>query len=156
MKLQTKEAAFRYVINKLEDQGYRINHVQEYNKTRHRLYYTKKGLFYVVFKREFFLTFSKQFPVFAEQNPTGYGESINKYFLEIALAKDAVLLFVYSDGKIYKCYPKTIKTICEKNNLIRIQEKMNAYKLMDYSGKKEYQQEITYSFPLFLLERFLE
>lgn len=152
--LETKEAAFVYVCKYLEEHGHKIRSVQNYNLGRHRLIQTNKGIYYMIFKREFFYSFKKQFPQWSKQNPTGYGESINMTFLNMALAKGATLLFIYPDKKIYKIYPNVVKNVCEKNNLTREQEKINKYNRMNFSGSTKSIKEITYSFPLCLLERF--
>lgn len=158
MKFKNKNAGMNWFKNQLESQGYQIINTQFYNHDRHELITVKKDdkteRFYCLFKRDFFFTFHKQFPKWSKDNPTGYGESINKKYLDIAISHDAVLVFMYEDGKIYKIYPMIIKNICGKNKLIRSQDKTNSYNKLDYSGTSKFINEVTYSFPICLLKRF--
>ena len=101
----------------------------------------KSPVYYMLFKREFFLSFSKQFKDFTSKNKSlmGYGESINSECLDYAIKNGADrVMFTYQSGVIYYTYPNMIKRFCEKNNLVRVQEE---------TGEK------TYSFPLKVLDR---
>ncbi len=111
--------------------------------------------YYVLFKREFLWSFNKQFPVFVKEQSEyrGVGESINKNSLYGALTRSIdYLLFVYPDGKVYRISPKGVRNFCQKNNLIRTQDKVNNFKVKDGTGKSIPIRETTYSFPVQLLE----
>ena len=64
------------------------------------------------------------------------------------------LLFVYPNKKVYKISPLLIKNYCEKYNLIRKQDRVNNY-LVPYTQDNIKEQEVTYSFPINLMERFV-
>jgi hypothetical protein len=121
------------------------------NKGRHILIRndTNDIIYYAVYKREYFNTFSKKFPDFIRKNPSMcmIGESINSNFLDIAIRKGVYQILFIHPNKIYSCFPLFFKKFAEKNNLIRTQNKLNIY-------FNESTYEKTYSIPLNLLERF--
>lgn len=100
--------------------------------------------YYMLYKRDFFRTFLAQFPHYKEQNDNlvGLGESINKTALDYAIRRGTDwLLFIYESGKVYKINPKFLMKFCLRNNLIRTQTTSS-------------RGELTYSFPISLLERY--
>lgn len=151
-QIQNEDKAFEYIIQQFRKFDF-MESAKRYNKNRHLLINTKIGNFYCLYKRELFHSFQQKFPEFIFKNPLGLnlanleGESINKEFLDIAIEKDAILLYIYPDRKIYKAYPAQLKRIAEKCNLIRTQDRHNTYKMSNFTDQHTLVQEITYSFP---------
>lgn len=113
-------------------------------------------MYYSIFKREFFMSFNKQFPQFVKENPefSGVGESVNKEVLYSSISRNVdYLLFVYESGKVYKVSPKIVRNFCQKHNLVRTQDKVNSFKRTNGSGGVTTVRESTYSFPIALMER---
>jgi hypothetical protein len=113
---------------------------------------------YVVYKRDWFMTFSKKFSDFIKKNPhfEGVGESINKEALKRALANKCDYIIFIHDSEVFVGYTKMILNICINNNLIRNQNRLNSYAKTNNSGKSELVSETTYSFPKKLLVPFEE
>jgi hypothetical protein len=153
-QIQCQDSAFREFFIELKRRKLNPFPKNSYNHGRHRLITTDTEKYYVIYKRAFFNTFEKQFKGIYEQYPflTGKGESINKEALEVALRNqvDAVV-FIHPEG-IYSIYPMIIKSFCEKNELIRTQDKTNYYKGLN--GTRETTKETTYSFPKKLMGIF--
>jgi hypothetical protein len=158
--LSNHEVAFEYFRWLLGSRGFRVSMVTPFNRGRHLLIKAFKEaqecVFYVKFNREAFHSFNFEFRGFVASNPefAGHGESLNVESLEIAINRNAILVFVHEDGGVYFGYPKLIKNFCEKHGLIRNQKRENAYKSVDSSGLTQLVQERTYSFPLLLLQNF--
>jgi len=150
MEIKNKERAFQLVIDILKEKGFKVKRIKYFNKGRHCLIDTESNKYYVLFKHGFFYSFNKQFPQFAKENHSGYGESINKEYLNIAIKNDAYLLFIYEDGKIYLIHSYKVKKI----DLVRTQEIQRIYNLPSFSNSREIVNEVTYSFPLNKLIRF--
>ena len=150
MNIQTKERAFPHVINTLRQKGFKVKDITYYNKGRHCLIKTDCANYYVLCKHDFFYSFNKQFPQYVEENRSGFGDSINAYYLKIANKAQAWILFVYDDGKIYLIHPKKVKEL----DLKRTQDKANEYLLPNFSKSIQQVNEVTYSFPLCKLKRF--
>jgi hypothetical protein len=90
-----------------------ISRVIRLNESRHSVILTDIGNFYILFKREFFMSFGMIF------NESGAGESCNEDFLDKAIEYKANLLFVYPDGKIYTISSMLFKKLSQENNWIR-------------------------------------
>lgn len=58
----------------------------------------KKELFYVFFKREWFHSYSRQFP---QEEGVGFGQSISLGILQKAVADEASIVIVFPDRKMY-------------------------------------------------------
>jgi len=122
--------------------------LKDYNKGRHKLIRSEEGLFYMIYKRNWFNSFSEKFPDF---KCDCVGESINKKSLGTAIYNNVdKLVFVHPDG-VYSQYPLVIERFCEVNKLVRIQDKSNSYAA--YGGNRKEVREETYSFPKYLLEK---
>ncbi len=97
--------------------------------------------YYMIFKRDFFISFNIAFPKFIKSHPelSGYGESINVAALDLACKYNVdLLLFVHSDGRVYFINPIFLRSYVIKHSLVR----------------KQFDNECTYSFPLKLLSPF--
>lgn len=113
--------------------------------------------FYVVFKRSWFVTFNNKFQEFISEFPdmAGYGESINKEWLDLALQQRvSYFLFVHEEGSIYQVSPLLLQKFVFKHNLFRSQERRNDYRRADGSGGVISVNELTVCFPCKLLERW--
>ena len=111
-----------------------VHDVRLTNQGRHLLMKTDKAAYWVLFKREFFMSFGKIF------NLEGAGESVNRDIFELAQSQNvARFIFVYPDGKVYSISPQTIVEYMQNYGTKRTTE----------SG------EFTYSFSVGLLERML-
>ena len=58
----------------------------------------KKELYYVLFKREWFHSYSRQFP---QEEGEGFGQSVSLNILEKAVGDGATMVIIFPDGKIY-------------------------------------------------------
>lgn len=98
--------AVELVISELDKRGNPAKHHCFVNDNKHCWVETRAGLvYYIVFKREFFMTFGK---VFEKEGQKGIGESINESCL-IKAEKNLganLILCVYPDGKIYSLTPR--------------------------------------------------
>lgn len=136
-----------------------INNVGLYSVAQdYRLGHTvlagSKNRLYCIYKREFFLTFAKQFKNFISLNPMfkdQEGESINLVALNNAIRSGCEFLVFIYPHKVYYAYTLMIKNFCEKNGLIRGQIRLNSFIKQDYTGKYIPESEVTYSFPKGLL-----
>lgn len=148
--IQCQDSAFREFFKEMKRRGHlKTFPIDEYNHGRHRLIQIDRKRYYVVYKRDWFNTFGKQFNL---KEYSGVGESINKEYLELALNRNAEkIVFIHPDG-MFGIYPALIKNFCEKNDLVRTQDKPNHYKGLN--GFTETIRETTYSFPKELLEGF--
>lgn len=112
----------------------KVKEVKLFNSDRHIFIVTARGLkYWLLFKREFFLSFGKIF------NRKGSGESINEDWVVNAMNKGIdSFIFVYQKGHVYIVPPKEFRDYAEKNNTIRV----------TIGGEK------TYSIPVKLLRRW--
>jgi hypothetical protein len=109
---------------------------------------------YALFKREYFITFGRQFPEFARKEPSlaGYAESINEENLDLAIRFGAQrVVFVHPDGRAYSTTPNALRAFCTENGLIRTQNKVNSY--IREGVRTGGLQERTYCIPIKLLTR---
>ena len=104
--------------------------VSPLNYNRHYLLTTKKGMrYYMLFKREFFMSFGKIFGF------KGIGESVNEEYMHTARRLADTFMFVYPDGKVYISPVGEAYNFAKKNETIR----------------KTKSGETTYSFPVKML-----
>lgn len=97
-KIETVGQAMAICIELINKKTFdRVKDAKRVNKSRHRLLITEKGLrYYVLYKREYFMSFGKIFSL------KGIGESINMEYMEfIMYLKTDAILFVHPDGRIY-------------------------------------------------------
>ena len=130
------------------------------NKGRHILLVSQESspkMLYCLFKKEWLRCFNNLFPSFIRAYKgfySGLGESINVEWLNYAISVGVnYLCYVYPDRKVYVVSPLAVKKFCEKNGLIRKQDRINSYLLADCSKSRELVNESTYVFPIKLLER---
>ena len=130
------------------------------NKGRHILLISQESSpkrLYCLFKKEWLRCFNNLFPVFIRAYKgfySGLGESINVEWLNYAIRAGVnYLVYVYPDRKVYVVSPLAVKKFCEKNGLIRKQDRINSYLLPNCSKSRELVNESTYVFPIKLLER---
>lgn len=111
---------------------------------------------YVIYKRDFYMTFKHEFSSFCEKYPdlAGEGESINSDALDRALRFGAQYIVFIHPGEVLVAYPMLIKKFCESHGLIRGQKRLNMY--LAVGGDYEEKSEVTYSFPKKLLRPFEE
>lgn len=93
----------------------RIKSVTLFNKDRHMLLTSGKGLkYWLLFKRELFKSFGKIF------NYSGPGDSINQEWVTRALKENiAAFVFVYKQGSVYIIPPNELKEFAVMNETIR-------------------------------------
>jgi len=128
----------------------RIDHVDFKNRGRHMVLYLKDGnIFYCLFKREFIHSFNfyakellLRFPDLA-----GHGESINVEWCMWAKNRNATLLYIYEDGRVYRTYPKTVM------NLSVVHDQMQENKYIENS-MSIVKNEKEYWFPCKILEQY--
>lgn len=175
-----KDSALRFVLDYLKGKLYTNVTIINRNMFGHALIKTDKGYFYFLFKKDFFHSFNYEFPEYIKQPNTfkGVGESINFEYLKLALNNNAVLLYCYQELKnaIYTpsqsklasalsfVYPNAnlsntpstalLKLYCDHYDLKRTQERTNQYKVSDYTNGTIEVNEMTYSLPFKLFERF--
>lgn len=133
----------------------------EFNKGRHLLLKPVSGdfpSFYLVFKREFFDSFSRQFDRFSAENPEAskVGESINESSLELLIKHKAEYLVFIHPNNAYVAIPHQFYNYAKYHNLVRIQEKPNVYKSNNYNGGFNSKKEITISTPLNELQNIFD
>ncbi len=152
MKILNSGNAFRALARFLHEKHDIMFSMRGFNpdklgKYRHMLFFvssfseTKMPKYYALFKRGFFMEFNNQFKSFCSEHSehATVGESINKQYLDQAILSGASdLLFIYEDGRVFKADPIKVKGFCEDNDLVR----------------EQYQGEVTYSFPISIMERF--
>ena len=157
---ENHHAGFEY-IKKLLASQYKISMVTELNKGRHLLIQAKKdGLdkyfyFYCLFKHTTLHSFNFLFKDFVNEFPhfEGHGESINVEFLEYARRREATLLYIYPDGKVYSVESNAVFKLCNTYHLVRVQNRSNEY-IEAYTSHKEVINEKEYVFPIKLMARF--
>lgn len=158
------DAAFRFFRSWLVQRYSGVSPLIPMNKGRHCLIKTADVSFYVVFKKEFFLSYSKIFKSFLDRYPNlaGYGESLNVSIVQECFENNYTLVFLYPNGSMYTISPGEIihahgKALeCMPNGLIRSQDKTNTYKVKYSNGYEEDVNEATYSFPIKMLKRINE
>lgn len=93
------DATYMKVCNLLQKKNYTIEKTTEINNGRYIVCETNKGNFLIVYKREFFLTFGRQFK---NEGATGIGETINRDDLRDAISVGVDnIIFVYESGDVY-------------------------------------------------------
>ena len=121
MYIDSTEDAARRVGKILEGRGYKIVNVKPINRKRHYVLISEKDnerkAWYVLYKRNPFFTFSRQFNL----EDGCFGESINFSFLQDILRATVPveMLFCYSDV-IYYIDPKDWENFVKEFNTIRI------------------------------------
>lgn len=158
MKLENSKNAIMYIIDNLQTRGYKTRVIKYLNKGRHchaeaRIDEKKKQI-YILFKRENLHSFPLLFAGNREAEGKGHGESINKEYLQYAITNECTLMYVKENGSIYVAFPKQIKNYCEKHNFIRTQNKEKIEAVGGYSKSKQIFKEVTYCFPINILERW--
>ena len=76
----------------------------------------KKELFYVFFKREWFHSYSRQFP---QEEGVGFGQSISLVILQKAVGDRATIVIVFPDRKMYSCTAQDWLDYSQKHGTIR-------------------------------------
>jgi len=140
---QNKSAAFcKLVRPSLEDKGLQIASKIEVKNKFHEAYITTNGKkFYILFKKEKFMSYAKQFPDERE-----IGESINVDSMWEAIdRKFDWILITYNDGYIYAVKPEDWKNYANEHKTYRPVNKKHC--VMEY-GKKVEIQEVTASIKL--------
>ena len=156
-EIKNQDRAFYLIMQRLREVHGEYYYMKKYNKGRHLLLYSTDPLprYYVVYKREWFNTFAKQFPAFIQENPrfaSEVGESINTQDLENAVSVGTnYLIFVHEEG-IWKISALLFLKFARKNNLVRRQNRTNPYK--QQGGFSSYIHEDTYSIPASMLEKW--
>lgn len=93
-----QDAGFHAVIKLIENAGMRIIESHELNEGRYTLTKTKKGTYFICYKRDFFNSFGK---IFEKEGESGVGETINVEDLKPVMDRVTDLVFVYENGRIY-------------------------------------------------------
>lgn len=145
-------------IRSFRDQLYQLGYgnfmtVNQY-RNGHYILKSEKMSIYVIYKRDWFKTFSKQYKDFIDSNPefSGVGESINRESLNIAIQKGCSHIVFIHDDEVYTAPAWQIFRFCEKYGLKRIQKRKNTYR--GFGNTRDVVVEITYSFPKILLKTF--
>ena len=148
---ETAESKIKYLIDLLNRKG-RGYYLQNRYRGGHTILRSDIApSLYCVFKREYYLTFGKEFPEYTDE----LGESINLEALERAIAlKCDYIVFIHS-VRTFKVFPMQIKKFCEARNLIRQQKRFNQYKTTDCTNRIQLELESTYSFPITLMEEVI-
>jgi len=100
MEIQNAEAGYLNVADLLIKKNYQLIRTIELNNDRYKILKTNKDIFMVLFKKDFFMSFSKFFP-----EEVGVGESVNVEDLKKAISPEIgvrQLVFIYPSGHIYK------------------------------------------------------
>lgn len=122
----------------LVEKGFTLITDEWVNNKRDLVLTAKKGneitTFYVKPKHDFFNSFSRLFP-----DQKGVGDSINKTILDKCVQDKVSIIVFEHGGKFYYAYPLQLYNYANNFNLIRRQ---------DTTG------ELTYSFPLDMLQNF--
>ena len=177
----TKDKALRFVLDYLKGKLYTNIKIVNRNKFGHAFITTDQENFYWLFKKDFFHSFTYEFPDYVLKPNTfrGAGESINLEYMKFAMDNNATLLFCYehlpraiyspSRAKLLKAlesiYPNAnlsysppialLKLYCDYYGLKRTQDRENTYKVNDFMNGTVLVKEQTYSFPVYLIERFV-
>lgn len=114
--------------------------------------------FYVVYKRDFYMTFKHEFSGFCESHPdlAGEGESINEEALSRAIRHGCEYIVFIHRGEVFVTYPLLVAKFCKSHGLIRGQKRLNLYLQANTNGNYAHESEVTYSFPKKLLRKFEE
>jgi hypothetical protein len=137
MELSSIESAAGFIMAGLKEKGYECGKPEPYHflsdrgKFVHAFLETKhkehgKQIQYIMYKREFFHTFGKQFP----NTHAGFGESMNEevYQYLLKFQKPTMLFFAHPKA-VYGCNFHTFSQYCHRKGTIR----------------RQYNQEITVS-----------
>ena len=146
---ETAEAKIRSLIDELNRHGYSY-HLFDRFRGGHAIltsYRSDRPNIYCIYKREFYRTFGKEYHEFKGQ----LGDSINKEALDRAINMNCELILFIYPSTTYIIYPMLIKNFCEKKGLIRGQDRMNQYMNTDCTRTYRLESEVTYSFPISLL-----
>lgn len=110
------DATYMKVCKLLQKKGYTIEKTTEINNGRYIICKTDKGSFLIVYKREFYFTFGKEFK---NEGASGIGETINREdLIDANILGVRNIIFVYENGNIYfikvgdflsNCYRRTNK-----------------------------------------------
>jgi hypothetical protein len=153
MIIECKDTAYKVFIDIMLRQKKKVNVKADLNKSRHKVIEVDGERIYLIYKREFFNTFSKQFPEFIGQFPyysDEKGESINPYGIYMANKYSCdKIVFAHKEG-FFWIYTKQLENFCEKYNLIRKQERGNDY--LQKGGDRQIEYEETYCFPASMLQ----
>lgn len=135
----------------------------EYNKGRHVLFVKQERykhldlpVFYVVYKRDFFHTFYKQFPRLYEFD-NGFskiGESLNESSVDFACDRADYIVFLHM-RHAYCILPTKFRSFAKHYNTVRVQERSNKYKSGNFSGGLTTLHEVTLSVPVSELKNVL-
>lgn len=142
----THNGAFEWLKSRFSGQ---IDHVDYKNRGRHLVIYLKNGdVYYCLFKREFIHSFTYHAKDLLNKFPdlAGHGESINLEWCMWAYKNNAVLIYIYEDGRTYKIYPKVVMNL----SMIHEQKQVNTY--IEQNSKIE-RNEKEYWFPCKILEQ---
>ena len=98
MQLLNQHNAYRYVLEFLKKQAYKWHSINNINKGRYVIVHGNPNIV-IMFKKEFFMSFSKFFP-----EEKGVGETINTEDLKECIRNNVKTIYtVHPDGKIYSC-----------------------------------------------------
>ena len=93
------DATYMKVVKLLQKRGYTIEETIEINNGRYIICKTDKGNFLIVYKREFYFTFGREFK---NEGASGIGETINRDDLVTANSVGVDnIIFVYENGDVY-------------------------------------------------------
>ncbi len=158
-----KDAAKSLVIKILQKRGFQIQSVKKVNHGRHIMLFTQSQNFYLLYKTEPLHSFNHLHSNYTRKPNTfkGHGETINYEWLRYAMKHNCLLLYVYEsdpfnkeqEDRIYWIHPKKIKDFCEEHKLLRPHEKPTTEQI-PHSRSVQSFNEVTYDFPIALLERF--
>ncbi len=137
-EIYNQDSGFKKVLKELIENDINFK-VKTRNKSRHKHIISDIGSFYLLYKREYFNTFGKQF----KSTEFTSGESINKDAL-LYCFRNKVKLLIFIHKTEVKCVsPEFFYKIALKNKWIRRQERSNLYSEgiiheKTYSIPKEY------------------
>lgn len=151
-RIECKDTAYKVFIDYLKRKYQNVKVIGDANKSRHKIVEVRNGAlmtrYYLIYKRDWFNTFAKQFERFVRKYPVYKGvkgESINRSSLDIATSNFCdFLIFCHPEG-FYLASTVTIKNFCITNSLYRVQDRENTYKAK--GGGYSEVREVTYSFP---------
>lgn len=134
MTIYNQDTGFKEVLKQFmqEDITFRVKSI---NKGRHKHIISNAGNFYLIYKREYFHTFGKQFNLGNIE-----GESINKECLDYCIRNNIQLIIFIHPREIKYYNPKIFYKLAKNNNWSRIQKRENYY-------KEGLSHELTYSIP---------
>jgi len=145
--LRNKYIAFLKFMKKLKLKNYKIINVRDVNKDRHRIVFTDRGNFYLLYKKDYYNSFSTKYADFIYKVPAmrGVGDSINVDFLNLAIQKKVNFLVFIHETETFIVDPQDMKEYCEKNHLKDLQDKNNKYRGNEGRGYNIH--ELTYRIP---------